>query len=151
MLQPVILAVASVFVWLANSVILPIAKLIYTVFASIRNAFFILYNTISDIVAGLTFGVIRLAKVEVPALAEEIDNLFAPIDVGGLTYLGEIATAGGSSGSAGGSAGVTSQAQNINYTINWTTEFNGPVIADKEELKAMLQELAEELNLELGL
>lgn len=151
MLQPVILAVASVFVWLANTIIIPIAKLIYTIFAAIRNAFFILYNTVSDIVAGLTFGLVRLAKVEVPALAEEINNLFKPIDTGGLTYLGEVAITGSSGGSSGSGTGVTSQAQNISYTINWTTEFNGAVIADKEELKTMLKELAEELNLELGL
>lgn len=148
MLAPVIQFLAAVFAWLANNIVIPIAKLLYRIFAGIRNAFFQLYNFIADIIKALTFGIIQLQKVEVPNIDEEVENMFSEIDVGGLNYLGETA---GNGGGGGGSTGVTSQAQNISYTINWTVEFNDAVIADKEELKRLISELAEELNLELGL
>jgi hypothetical protein len=55
-------AIASVFVWLYNTILLPIANGMIWVFNKIQEGFVWLYNKMSDVIKGITFGAVNLGQ-----------------------------------------------------------------------------------------
>ncbi|NUU94831.1 hypothetical protein XO10_00670 [Marinitoga sp. 1135] len=63
-------AIGAVLTWIYNSVLVPIGRGFYVVFGMIASAFNWLYNVVSDIVKGLTFGVLDIGKRAVKSFGQ---------------------------------------------------------------------------------
>lgn len=109
----------------------------------IYNAVANMFNWIADIVnntLGRLLG-IQMSKMQLmenvtfDQIIKEAENLFGTSTAGSSTS---------------GGVGVTSKAENINYTVYATVEFQDMVIADKEELKKLILDALKELDIQLG-
>ncbi|AEX84784.1 Tail length tape measure protein [Marinitoga phage MPV1] len=63
-------AIGAVLTWIYNSVIVPLGRGFYIIFGMIGSAFNLLYNIVSDVVKGLTFGVVDIGKRAVKSFGQ---------------------------------------------------------------------------------
>lgn len=126
---PIIKILAQLFISVFNTVILPIARAIYDIFKAVYDFVKTVYNSVAGIFGWAEMGDIPDSGTALKALS---------IDY--VTYKGTLAT----TGSGGSSTGATSTAQSVSYTIDVQVVFNGTVIADKDELAKMINEVIKE-------
>ncbi|NUU96766.1 phage tail tape measure protein [Marinitoga sp. 1138] len=63
-------AFGAVLTWIYNAVLVPLGRGFYVVFGMIASAFNWLYNVVSDVVKGLTFGVVDMGKRAVKSFGQ---------------------------------------------------------------------------------
>ncbi|WP_129408088.1 phage tail tape measure protein [Marinitoga lauensis] len=77
-------AFGAVLTWIYNAVLVPIGRGFYIVFGMIASAFNWLYNIVSDVIKGLTFGVVDIGKRTVKSMGQiikEANEKIAKVDL----------------------------------------------------------------------
>ncbi|OQY00182.1 MAG: hypothetical protein B6I26_08720 [Desulfobacteraceae bacterium 4572_130] len=77
-------ALGVVLTWIYNSVLVPLGQGFYVIFGMIASAFNWLYNIVSDVVKGLTFGAIDIGKRAVKSfgqIVKEANEKIAKVDM----------------------------------------------------------------------
>ncbi|AJW77001.1 phage tail tape measure protein [Marinitoga sp. 1155] len=77
-------AFGAILTWIYNAVLVPIGRGFYVVFGMVANAFNWLYNVVSDVIRGLTFGTVNIGKRAVKsmdAIMKEANEKIAKVDM----------------------------------------------------------------------